>query len=236
MIGTHSPEAVSEVSSHQPTSLELNPYLFSIRKRLFDMGIGVAGGLLTAPVTITAIGLNKLLHPHDPPLYPAKRIGMGGQEVTVWKIRTVTGNAQGETHFHKIDPSLSSPYRRFLRRFRIDELPQFWSIAKGDLTVFGIRVIPDWDIRAVREAIMITPVDNEEDRATLFNQWQEAYFTYKPAAAGLAQLSTLNRPLTARERLERDLQYIRQASLGFDIMTALKAPFAIARGKGLIKY
>lgn len=227
MIGSHSPERAPE----------LKPYLLSKKKRVFDVSVGVVGGVVTLPITLIAIGVNKLLHQHESPVYPAKRIGKGGKEITIWKIRTVTGNAQGETHFHKIDPHLSSPYRRFLRRYRIDELPQFWSIVKGDLTVFGIRVIPDWDMRAVREAIMAEPANNDEDTAALFDKWQKAYFATVPAAAGIPQLSMLNRPLTARERVEIDLQYMgRQASLGFDTMTAFKAPLAIARGRGLIKY
>ncbi|MEK6227526.1 MAG: sugar transferase [Chloroflexota bacterium] len=122
----------------------------SKRKRIFDVVIAATGLLVLAPV-LASIGLAVVMDGGWPPLYPQKRIGLGGRPFTLWKFRTMVRRAHAmredllpfnESSFpaFKIrrDPRMTR-LGRLLRRSSLDELPQLWNVLIGEMSLVGPR-------------------------------------------------------------------------------------------------
>ena len=123
-------------------------------KRLFDLAIGVPLAVIALPIVLTA-ALIVIASSGWPPLYGARRVGLNGREFSMWKLRTMVRDAdkvlkdwqeqnsefaeEYRSNFKiKNDPRIT-PFGRFLRRTSIDELPQLWSVIKGDMSLVGPR-------------------------------------------------------------------------------------------------
>ena len=87
-----------------------------------------------------------------PLLYRAKRIGEGGREITVHKLRTMRVGSTGLAITHRDDDRIT-PVGRVLRRFKIDELPQFLDVVRGEMSVVGPRPedprYVDWSVPSI---------------------------------------------------------------------------------------
>ena len=106
-------------------------------KRLFDIFSSLFALLLLFPLLLLVALLIKLTMP-GPVLFRQIRIGFGGRPFTIYKFRSMKVNRS------KVSITLSSdnritPLGRFLRRSKIDELPQLWNILRGDMSVVGPR-------------------------------------------------------------------------------------------------
>ena len=106
-------------------------------KRLFDIFSSLFALLLLFPLLLLVALLIKLTMP-GPVLFRQTRIGFGGRPFTIYKFRSMKVNRS------KVSITLSSdnritPLGRFLRRSKIDELPQLWNILRGDMSVVGPR-------------------------------------------------------------------------------------------------
>jgi putative colanic acid biosynthesis UDP-glucose lipid carrier transferase len=108
-------------------------------KRLSDLCIAAAAVILTAPIMLlTAIAI-KLTMP-GPVLFKQRRYGLDGQEITVWKFRTMKVQENGpEIRQATRDDDRITPLGRFLRRTSLDELPQFFNVLQGRMSVVGPR-------------------------------------------------------------------------------------------------
>lgn len=109
-------------------------------KRLFDVVFSVFALIACAPFIGLVALLMKLTSP-GPVFYKQARVGVGGKEFTLVKFRTMVANAEADT-----GPVLSGPrdgritaIGRALRRFKIDEIPQFWNVLRGEMSVVGPR-------------------------------------------------------------------------------------------------
>src|SRR5207247_1964213 len=115
-----------------------------------DVVIASAGLVVLAPV-LGLIALAVVMEGGWPPLYPQKRIGLGGRPFTLWKFRTMVRHAHdmrdsllqlNERPFpaFKIrrDPRVT-PLGRLLRKSSLDELPQLWNVVRGEMSLVGPR-------------------------------------------------------------------------------------------------
>lgn len=108
-------------------------------KRLFD----IVGVLLTAPLTlaigiVTAVAVR--LTSRGPVIFRQQRAGRGEEPFTLYKFRTMRADAESNgPQFAKPKDDRLTPVGGFLRRSRLDELPQLWNVLKGDLSVVGPR-------------------------------------------------------------------------------------------------
>jgi lipopolysaccharide/colanic/teichoic acid biosynthesis glycosyltransferase len=118
-------------------------------KRIFDSSIALAVLLLASPVLLIAAAGIKLTSP-GPILYRARRIGRdrrrqlrggpyGGREFTMYKLRTMRVDSAGGLPITASDDDRVFPWGRLLRRTKIDELPQFVNVIKGDMSLVGPR-------------------------------------------------------------------------------------------------
>ena len=108
-------------------------------KRLFDVCCAAVALVVTAPVlVIAAVGL-KLTDP-GPVFYRARRVGYLGREFTMYKLRTMRANeGSGGPLITGLNDERVSAIGRFLRRTKLDELPQLYNVLRGDMAIVGPR-------------------------------------------------------------------------------------------------
>ncbi len=128
----------------EKTEMEASPWSRSNRKRVFDACAAAAVLLLAAPILLL-IALGVRLTSPGPAIFRQKRVGRHGEEFTILKFRTMycgpnRGKSPGFTHLrsaHK-DHRLTPP-GRWLRKYKLDELPQLINVVRGDMSLVGPR-------------------------------------------------------------------------------------------------
>jgi len=194
-----------------------------IFKRVVDViGAGMALVILLPFLAVIA-GLIKLDSP-GPVLYSAQRAGRKGCRFCCYKFRTMVNDAdalkeslrrsnQRSGPFFKIadDPRITR-LGRFLRQYSLDELPQFWNVLKGDMSLVGPRPHPLDDVAAYEIEHL-------------------ARLDVTPGMTGLWQV-TARRDPSFQRNMELDREYIRTWSLGSDMRILLRTFLVVARGSG----
>lgn len=112
----------------------------TLTKRLFDLGLALVLGLLLLPVVVL-VALAILLRDGRPVLFGHTRVKAPGKTFTLWKFRTMINMRR------KVDHGVSGGHKRrritkmghFLRRTRLDEVPQLWNVIRGDISFVGPR-------------------------------------------------------------------------------------------------
>jgi lipopolysaccharide/colanic/teichoic acid biosynthesis glycosyltransferase len=105
--------------------------------RAVDAAIGLAALALSSPVLLAAAGLVAATSP-GPVLFRQTRVGLGGRPFTLLKLRTMRVAPEG-TQLTASGDSRITPVGRWLRRFKLDELPQLWNVVRGDMSLVGPR-------------------------------------------------------------------------------------------------
>ncbi len=187
-------------------------------KRALDVLGALALLLALAPVML-AVALLILLTDGGPVLYAQERTGQGGRTYRIRKFRTMRRDAErrGAAWATDGDPRVL-PVGRFLRKARLDELPQLWNVLRGDMSLVGPR--PEREV-FVREL---------EARFPLFRLRELA----KPGLSGWAQLK-YGYGSTVEEqgrKLEYDLYYIKNTSLFLDLVCLLATAKVVLLGRG----
>lgn len=198
-------------------------------KRGLDLALGTALLVLAGPVMAVAAAWIKRVSP-GPALYSQEREGMGGARILVRKLRTMHVEAESLLWRHlRENPEAMEEWRRFfklrqdprvvpaigefLRRSSLDELPQLWSVVKGEMSLVGPRPFPyyhleqfDAGFRALRRRV-------------------------PPGLTGLWQVeSRSDGDLAAQEML--DTYYIRNWSVWLDLYILARTVHAVVSGKG----
>ncbi len=187
-------------------------------KRLLDILVSATLLVVLAPVMLAVAAL-LLATDGRPVLYSQERVGRRGKPYRLWKFRTMRRDAErmGAVWAVDGDPRIL-PVGRFLRRSRLDELPQLWNVLRGQMSLVGPR--PE---RAVFLAQL-------EARWPLFALRE----LVKPGLTGWAQLkygygSTMEE--NAR-KLEYDLYYVKNTSLFLDLVCLLATAKVVLLGRG----
>ncbi|MGL5149155.1 MAG: sugar transferase [Clostridium sp.] len=109
-------------------------------KRLFDIVASLVGLIVFLPLMIVVGIIVKMTSP-GPILFSQKRLTKGMKEFSIYKFRSMTSNEVREKNTVQIKGSSSeiTPIGKFMRKTKIDELPQFWNILKGDMSFIGPR-------------------------------------------------------------------------------------------------
>jgi len=189
-------------------------------KRLCDVVAATALLVTSSPLMVIAWGLIRLTS-KGPAIFKQVRVGREGQPFTAYKFRTMMSEVNGEEtddiYTREDDPRVTR-VGRWLRKLRIDELPQLWNVFKGDLSLIGPRA--EW----------IKCVERYEKKIPFY------HFRHlvKPGITGWAQV---NYPYGESEedavaKLQYDLYYIRHYSLKLDAMIVLKTVHTMLFGKG----
>lgn len=188
-------------------NISFSPHtMYDPLKRIMDVGIaGVLGivSLVLYPFVILAIKLED----NGPVFIVQDRIGEGNHIIKLWKFRSMRGSDAGKWVTDKDDRVTKTG--RFLRRSRIDELPQLWNIVRGDISLIGPRP----DIVSLGKKLA-----GELPYYTVRN-------LIKPGLSGWAQIKQDIAPQSleeTRERLAYDLYYLKNRSFILDLTIALK--------------
>lgn len=115
-------------------------------KRLFDLILSLAGLVLLFPVLLFFAGLVKW-EDGGPVFYRGERVGRQGKPFRIFKFRTMTVNAEqlGASSTADDDPRITR-IGRFLRRYKLDELPQLMNVVRGQMSVVGPRPQVQWAV------------------------------------------------------------------------------------------
>jgi lipopolysaccharide/colanic/teichoic acid biosynthesis glycosyltransferase len=221
--------AAAPVADAAPAHRRLARRAYMPVKRLVD--VAGAGVLLVAlaPVLVV-ITLAILLDSGRPILYGARRVGRHGQPIQVLKFRTMHRDAERRLSQVLRDPARAEEFRTtfklkqdprisriggWLRRTSLDELPQFWNVLRGDMSLVGPRPI----------------VEDELDMYRNVEGGAAAYLGSRPGITGLWQVSGRN-DTTYAERIELDCHYAEHCSLALDLEILTRTPGAVLKGDG----
>ncbi len=180
-------------------------------KRAEDITGGVIGLILSAPVIAAAAAAIKITSP-GPVFYRQERCGESGNRFIIHKLRTMTVDAEetsGPVWADRDDPR-RTPVGAFLRRYNLDELPQFWNVLKGDMSLVGPRPERPHFVEQFKE---------------VFSRYMSRHFS-KPGMTGWAQVNGLRGNTSLEERIKHDLYYLENWSLAFDFKILMKTFFA----------
>ena len=189
-----------------------------LTRRLVSMGVSLAGLLLCLPF-IPFIMLAVRLSSPGPIFFRQTRVGRHGQTFSLIKFRTMRDDAEADgAIWASANDSRVTPLGRFLRKSRLDEIPQLWNVLKGDMGFVGPRPerpefvgwlskeIPFYELRH-----MIRPG---------ITGWAQVRYHY---GASLEE---------AKRKLEYDLYYVKHLSLGLDLLIMFETIKIIMLGRG----
>ena len=192
-------------------------------KRVLDIAVAALLLLIGLPIAGLIALTIKLVYGGDV-LFRQTRCGLNGRFFTLYKFRTMVEDAEerrrelmhlnemkGPVFKLKSDPRVT-PLGRLLRRFSLDEIPQFWNVLRGDMSLVGPR----------------PPIPEE---VAQYQRWQRRRLAMKPGLTCLWQVSGRNN-LDFERWMQLDLEYIDSWSPMLDLKILLKTIPAVLTGKG----
>lgn len=173
-----------------------------VAKRVFDVAFSLAVLALLSPVLLALAAAVKLTS-RGPVLYGQERMGLDGQRFRMMKLRTMRVDAERETGpvWAATGDDRRTPIGAFLRRFSLDELPQFVNVFRGEMSVVGPR--PE------------RPVFVERFRRTVPGYMLR--HKVKSGVTGWAQVHGLRGNTSLEKRIEYDIEYIERWSFWLDL-------------------
>ncbi|MDR2055969.1 MAG: sugar transferase [Desulfovibrio sp.] len=177
-------------------------------KRALDVLISLALLVPAAPVMLLTAVIVRLESP-GPVIYRQDRVGLHEKEFTVYKFRSMRADAEKDgAVWAEARDSRVTRFGRFIRKARIDELPQIWNILKGDMSFIGPRPERMAFVRRLRETI----------------PYYSLRHTVKPGLTGWAQVCYPYGASEedARRKLEYDLYYVKNMSILLDVHIIFK--------------
>lgn len=198
-----------------------NRRIYDVLKRLIDIAVSFIGGLISLlfyPFIILAIKIED----RGPVFIAQERVGSNGKSVRIVKFRSMSGNDNGKYGSNGTTTLQVTKVGKFLRVSRLDELPQFWNVFRGDLSLVGPRP----------ELPGLVDVYNKEI------PYYNARHLVKPGLFGWAQIYHETHPHHAvatedtREKLSYDLYYIKNRSLTLDAKITLRTMQILVKRAG----
>ncbi|MHB7917072.1 sugar transferase [Staphylococcus borealis] len=184
-------------------------------KRVFDITMSLLLLYFTFPIMLI-FSVLIVLDSFGSPLYKQVRVGKMGKNITIYKLRSMYNNAEmnGMKWASKDDPRITK-VGKFIRKTRIDELPQLVNVLKGEMSFIGPRPErPDF------VELFSTEIKQFEQRCLV-----------TPGLTGLAQVQG-GYDLTPREKLKYDLMYINNGNVIMEIIILIKTIKVILTGSG----
>jgi exopolysaccharide production protein ExoY len=209
---------------------------YLISKRFFDILFSLSVLVIGSPIFL-CIGLAIKLTSKGPIFYPSKRVKKDLKLFNCWKFRTMYIDADERLEhilascpekakewelFYKLkeDPRITK-IGAFLRKTSLDEIPQFFNVLKGDLSVVGPRPM----------ALMKKGQSMLEELKCYLGEEAETILSIQPGITGLWQTAGRN-SLTLKERAKYELEYVKKRNFWLDLRLILKTIPAMVNAKG----
>ena len=181
-------------------------------KRLIDIATGALGIMLFSIIIfLTAIFIYITMG--RPIFFVQTRPGLNEKLFKLWKFRTMKTPINGEEWLFS-DGDRITPIGKIIRKYSIDELPQFWNLLKGDLSLVGPRPL-------LKEYLPV------------YTKRQRHRHDVKPGITGWAQINGRNK-LSLSERRELDVWYVENWSIALDIKIIFKTMGQVITGKDVV--
>lgn len=188
----------------------------SVVKPVVDRLAGVLLSIITFPIVLVVVPVIWATMGR-PAIFTQRRVGRFGEEFTVYKFRTMgqdrrtsdTPNVQDDrrvNHKSDVDPR-HTDVGRFLRKWSLDEIPQLWNVALGNMSLIGPRP----ELPSIVER---------------YEPWQHARHEVKPGLTGLWQVSARG-DAPMHEATDIDLDYVANVTFTHDFTIALRTPTAV---------
>ena len=189
--------------------------MYPFIKRGADVVLSLLALICLSPVYLLVALAVKLTSP-GPVLFRQKRVGRGGRLFTIYKFRTMRTDTPRDTATHLLqDPArYITRVGAFLRRSSLDELPQFFNVLKGDMSIVGPRpaLYNQYDLIAAREKAGVDAV--------------------RPGITGLAQINGRDElPIPVKVRYDRE--YVENLSLKMDARCFFGTIWSVLRAEGV---
>lgn len=189
-------------------------------KRVIDVIVSATALLLLSPV-MAATALAVKLDSPGPVFYRQKRVGYHRRPFNILKFRSMRNDAETES-----GPALSSPddprvtrTGRFMRKYRLDELPNFWNVLRGDMSLVGPRPEREYFLAQMME---------RAPQCALLHRVRPGITSWGMVKFGYAQ--TVDEMV---ERLRYDLLYVENVSLTVDVKILFYTVHTVITGKGI---
>jgi O-antigen biosynthesis protein WbqP len=183
-------------------------------KRAVDIAGALVGLVLLSPLFV-GVAVAVMLQDRGPALHWSRRVGRDERIFRMPKFRTMRlGTPDVATHLLARPDQWVTPVGRFLRRTSLDELPQLWSILKGDMSLVGPRpaLFNQDDLVALRRAAGVAGL--------------------RPGLTGWAQINGRDE-LPVAEKARLDAEYLQRMSLMFDLQIMAATALAAISGRGV---
>ena len=188
--------------------LPINRLFYRALKRAIDIAGALAGLVVGLPVVLVLAILIKRKSPTGSVLFRQTRIGSGHRPFTLYKLRSMNPDASLSDHHHQsttADDPRVFPLGAFMRRWNLDELPQFWNVLKGDMSLVGPRPERPFHV---------------ERLATTIPHYLPRHLV-KPGMTGWAQVNGLRGASDLEARIQHDIFYIENWSVWLDLQIML---------------
>ena len=204
-----------EITENLDYSIVNDSFLFKIYHRVLDIILSLIGLVISIPILII-FGLLIKKEDGGPIFYKQDRLGKDGKLIFIYKLRSMKINAEinGAVWAEKNDPRITK-VGKFIRKTRIDEIPQFLNILKGEMSIIGPR----------------------PERPTLTMEFNEKIpgfinrLVVKPGLTGYAQVHG-GYEISPEDKIKEDLYYIKNRSLLLDLSILLKTVRVVLTGEG----
>jgi lipopolysaccharide/colanic/teichoic acid biosynthesis glycosyltransferase len=212
IIGDVEDQPLIRITEHRMSDTEL------CIKRAFDIVMSLGAILVLSPVYLV-LGVLVRSSSSGPIFYKQARIGLHGVPFNIIKFRTMEMNAEGMTPQLSFDndPRVTK-VGRILRKYRLDELPQFWNILRGDMSIVGPR--PE-------RRYFIDQIEKEAPYYCLIYKIRPGLTSWGPIKVGYTD--TLEKMV---KRLNYDIVYIENMSLRLDLKIMFHTISVILNGQG----
>ncbi len=189
---------------------------YSLVKRAFDVAFSSVTLIICAPLMLVIALVVKLTSP-GPVLFSQDRVGLNGKIFKMYKFRTmkVAPSKESDTVWTTMDDSRRTAIGSFLRRTSLDELPQFFNVLLGDMSVVGPRPERPHFVKK-----FLADVSRYNDRHRL-----------KVGITGWAQVNGYRGDTPIQKRVEYDLYYLQNWSISFDMRIILATVMSAIIGK-----
>lgn len=199
--------------------------MWLVWKRLTDIVLSIVALIILAPLMALIAAAIKITTPSLPVFYPWHVVGYRGRRFTGYKFTTMVANADdrkaslaalnemsGPVFKIRNDPRVT-PLGRFLRKYSLNELPQFWSVLKGDMSLVGPR-----------------PAGPHE--LIHYERWHKRKLSVRPGITCFWQVRGRNAISNFDDWVKMDLEYIQKRSAATDMGILVKTLSVVLRGSG----